>query len=45
VVPPDGDGRHVPHARLHAQLATGFGDVELVEPLYLRVPDAEKSLR
>src|SRR5262249_6301360 len=25
VVPPDDDGRHLPHARLHAALATGFG--------------------
>ena len=45
VVPPDGDERHAPRARFHAQLARDFGDVELVEPLYLRVPDAEKSVR
>ena len=45
VVPPDGDERHAPRARFHAHLARDFGDVELVEPLYLRVPDAEKSVR
>ena len=28
VVPPDGDGRHLPHARLHAALAADFGPVE-----------------
>jgi tRNA threonylcarbamoyladenosine biosynthesis protein TsaB len=45
VVPPDGDPRHVPWARHHALLATGFGPAEAVEPLYLRVPDAEQSVR
>jgi tRNA threonylcarbamoyladenosine biosynthesis protein TsaB len=43
VVPPDDDERHVPRARFHAQLAHDFGPVELIEPLYLRVPDAERS--
>ena len=45
VVPSDDDERHVPHARFHAQLAHDFGPVELIEPLYLRVPDAERSAR
>ena len=45
VVPADDDERHVPHARWHAQLARDFGPVELIEPLYLRMPDAEKSAR
>jgi tRNA threonylcarbamoyladenosine biosynthesis protein TsaB len=45
VVPPDGDERHLPHARLHARLAREFGPVESIEPLYLRAPDAEKSVR
>jgi tRNA threonylcarbamoyladenosine biosynthesis protein TsaB len=45
VVPPDDDGRHVPHARLHAALATDFGPVERIEPIYVRVPDAEAALR
>jgi tRNA threonylcarbamoyladenosine biosynthesis protein TsaB len=44
VVPPDADERHVPHARLHAALAEGFGPVERIEPIYVRVPDAEASL-
>ena len=45
VVPPDGDERHLPRARFHAQLARDFGPVEAIEPLYLRVPDAERSVR
>ncbi len=44
-VPPDGSELHLPRARFHAQLARDFGPAELVEPLYLRVPDAEKALR
>lgn len=42
VVPGD-DDVHVPHAYAHAVLARDFGPAELVEPLYVRVPDAEKS--
>jgi tRNA threonylcarbamoyladenosine biosynthesis protein TsaB len=45
VVPPAGDERHVPRASFHAALARDFGPAELVEPVYLRVPDAERSLR
>lgn len=44
-VPPDDDERHLPRARFHAELARDFGPAELVEPLYLRVPDAERALR
>jgi tRNA threonylcarbamoyl adenosine modification protein YeaZ len=44
-VPPDDDERHVPHARFHAQLALQFGPVELVEPLYVRLPDAVEAAR
>ena len=44
IVPPDDDMRHVPHARLHAALAADFGPVDAIEPLYVRVPDAEASL-
>jgi tRNA threonylcarbamoyladenosine biosynthesis protein TsaB len=44
-VPPDGDERHVPRARFHAQLASDFGPAEAVEPMYLRVPDADKTTR
>ena len=43
VVPPDEDERHRPRARFHAQLARDFGAVEEIEPLYLRVPDAQKQ--
>jgi len=42
-VPPDEDERHIPRARFHAQLARDFGPAEAIEPLYLRVPDAEKA--
>jgi len=41
VVPPDDDDRHLPHARLHASLAREYGDVEHLQPIYVRVPDAE----
>jgi len=44
VVPADGDERHLPRARFHALLAHAFGPVEEIEPLYLRVPDADRSL-
>ncbi|MGH2935054.1 MAG: tRNA (adenosine(37)-N6)-threonylcarbamoyltransferase complex dimerization subunit type 1 TsaB, partial [Gaiellaceae bacterium] len=44
-VPPDDDERHLPRARFHAALARDFGPVEEIRPLYLRVPDAEKSAR
>ncbi len=36
---------HVPWARHHAALARDFGPAERIEPLYLRVPDAERTLR
>ena len=42
-VPPDDDERHLPRARFHAQLARDFGPAEEIEPLYLRIPDAERS--
>ena len=45
VVPPDDDERHLPRARFHAALARDFGPVELVEPLYVRVPDAIEAAR
>jgi tRNA threonylcarbamoyladenosine biosynthesis protein TsaB len=44
VVPPDDDERHLPCARFHAALAGEPGPVDEIEPLYLRVPDAD-SLR
>jgi len=33
----------VPHARFHAELARDFGPADAIEPLYLRLPDAEAS--
>jgi tRNA threonylcarbamoyladenosine biosynthesis protein TsaB len=45
VVPPDDDERHLPRARFHAELLGELGPVEAIEPLYLRVPDAERSVR
>jgi tRNA threonylcarbamoyladenosine biosynthesis protein TsaB len=45
VVPPDGDERHLPRARFHAQLAGEARAVEAIEPLYLRVPDAVRSVQ
>jgi hypothetical protein len=44
VVPPDGDERHLPRARFHARLAGELGPIDAIEPLYLRVPDAERSV-
>ena len=44
-IPPDEDPRHVPWARHHAELASDFGPPDLAEPIYLRVPDAERALR
>ncbi|HEX4747643.1 MAG TPA: tRNA (adenosine(37)-N6)-threonylcarbamoyltransferase complex dimerization subunit type 1 TsaB [Gaiellaceae bacterium] len=41
VVPPDEDDAHIPHARLHAALASDFGDVDRIEPIYVRAPDAK----
>ena len=43
-IPPDGDPVHLPHARLHAALARDFGDADLVEPIYVRLPDAERAV-
>jgi tRNA threonylcarbamoyladenosine biosynthesis protein TsaB len=43
-IPPDGDERHIPRARFHAQLARDFGPAEAVEPLYLRLPDADTTV-
>lgn len=42
-VPPDGSELHLPRALHHARLARDFGPAELIEPLYLRVPDAEPA--
>jgi tRNA threonylcarbamoyladenosine biosynthesis protein TsaB len=42
-IPPDRDERHLPRARFHAALARNFGPVEALAPLYLRVPDADRT--
>jgi tRNA threonylcarbamoyladenosine biosynthesis protein TsaB len=42
-VPPRESDLHLPRARFHAELAREFVDPEAVEPLYLRVPDAEQA--
>lgn len=44
-IPAPDDERHVPRARLHAQLAREFGAADAIEPIYLRLPDAERTLR
>jgi tRNA threonylcarbamoyl adenosine modification protein YeaZ len=44
VVPPDDDERHLPRARFHAQLIDELRDVDEIEPLYLRAPDAKEQL-
>lgn len=43
-IPPHDDPRHLPRARFHAALARDFGAPDAVEPIYVRVPDAEKAL-
>jgi len=45
VVPPDDDERHLPRARFHAALAGQPGPVDALEPLYLRVPDADRNIQ
>jgi tRNA threonylcarbamoyladenosine biosynthesis protein TsaB len=42
VIPPDESDQHVPRASFLATLAVDFGPAEAIEPLYLRVPDAER---
>ena len=44
VVPPDADERHLPRARFHAAIAGRLVPVDEIEPLYLRMPDADKSV-
>ncbi len=42
-IPPDDDERHLPRARFHAELAHDFGPAELLEPIYVRAPDAQPA--
>ena len=44
-VPPDDSELHIPRASVHARLAREFGPAELVEPIYVRVPDADRTRR
>jgi tRNA threonylcarbamoyladenosine biosynthesis protein TsaB len=44
-VPPDDDERHLPRARFHARLVGELRDVDEIEPLYLRAPDAKEHVR
>jgi tRNA threonylcarbamoyladenosine biosynthesis protein TsaB len=44
IVPPDESELHLPRARFHALLAGEGGPADLVEPLYVRAPDAERAL-
>jgi tRNA threonylcarbamoyladenosine biosynthesis protein TsaB len=44
-VPPDGSELHLPWARHHAALARDFRAAEEIEPVYLRLPDAERARR
>ena len=41
-VPPADSELHLPRARFHAELASEFGLPELVQPMYLRVPDVDR---
>jgi tRNA threonylcarbamoyladenosine biosynthesis protein TsaB len=45
IIPPDDDERHLPRARFHAALAPEPGPVDAIEPLYLRLPDAERAVQ
>ena len=42
-VPPDDSELHVPRASVHVRLAEDFGPAELVEPIYVRAPDADRA--
>lgn len=42
-IPPDRDPVHVPRASLHVRLAAELVDADLVEPIYVRLPDAVKA--
>ena len=42
-VPPDGGEVHLPRARFHAELGRDFGPPDLVEPMYLRIPDVDRQ--
>jgi tRNA threonylcarbamoyl adenosine modification protein YeaZ len=41
-VPAEDSRLHIPYASLHVSLARDFGPADLVEPVYVRPPDAER---
>ena len=41
-VPSDESELHLPRARFHAELARDFGAPDVVEPMYLRIPDVDR---
>ena len=43
LVPSDDSELHLPRARFHAQLAKDFGLPDQVQPMYLRVPDVDRT--
>ncbi len=43
-VPRDDDEVHLPRARFHALLADDYGPAERIAPLYVRAPDADRTL-
>lgn len=43
-VPPDDSDLHVPWARHHAALAVGYGPAQLLQPVYVRAPDADSAV-
>ncbi len=42
-VPPDESELHLPRARFHAEQARDFGAPDRVEPMYLRIPDVDRT--
>jgi tRNA threonylcarbamoyladenosine biosynthesis protein TsaB len=44
LVPPRGSELHLPQARFHALLARDFGPADLLEPIYVRLPDAVRAV-
>lgn len=42
-VPPDKSELNLPRARFHAELARDFAAPDLVEPMYLRIPDVDRA--
>jgi tRNA threonylcarbamoyladenosine biosynthesis protein TsaB len=43
-IPPDDSDVHLPRARFHALLAESFGPADELQPVYVRAPDADRTL-